>query len=116
MWVAVVTFLVGSLVVAEVGRRAAAGTLPRSSLVGIRIAATMRDDESWDVGHRAAGPLLLATGIVATAIALVAGAVATTAEDPAAAVVLLVGAGVLVGGVLWAGRVAARAVRDRAGR
>lgn len=116
MWIAVVVFLAGSLLVAEVGRRAAAGTLPRNALVGIRVPSTMRDDEAWAVAHRAAGPPLVATGLAGAVVAVAAGFVAATSGDGTAAVVILVGSALLVGGVLWAGRRAAGAVRDGDGR
>jgi hypothetical protein len=39
---------------AAVVRRAADGRLPRNNYAGIRIPGTLRDDEGWLAGHRAA--------------------------------------------------------------
>ena len=54
---ALVTCSVAMLAVAAVSfwtaRRAAAGTLPRNDLIGIRTAATRASDAAWVAAHRA---------------------------------------------------------------
>jgi hypothetical protein len=49
--VVIVVFGVGF---AAVVRRAADGRFPRNNYAGIRIPGTLRDDEGWRAGHRAA--------------------------------------------------------------
>lgn len=47
------------------GWRGLHGTLPPNRYVGIRTVATLRSDQAFEVGNRAAGPALLAAGAVA---------------------------------------------------
>ena len=59
-----VLLIVLGIALLEVGRRAAAGTLPRNGLVGLRTTTTMASDETWDAAHRASGRWLQYAGIV----------------------------------------------------
>lgn len=51
------------VVVIVIGRMAATGRLPRNLFAGIRLPSTMRSDEAWTCGHRAAGSALTAAGV-----------------------------------------------------
>jgi hypothetical protein len=53
----------GGVIVLVLGRLSAAGTLPRNPLAGIRIPSTLRSDEAWKAGHRAAASALTAAGV-----------------------------------------------------
>lgn len=111
MWVGIVVFFVASLMVAEVGRRGAAGTLPRNHIAGIRVPSTMRDDESWNRAHRAGGPAMFATGVAGAVLAGVAGAVGLVLGEDAAGSVLGGAALLLLAGVLYSGWRGVSAVR-----
>jgi uncharacterized membrane protein len=63
--------LTGAVMVV-VGRLAATGRLPRNILAGIRIPSTMRSDEAWRAGHRAAASALTAAGVGPMVVAVVA--------------------------------------------
>lgn len=112
MWLAIVTMVLGSLVVAEVGRRSANGALPRNHLAGIRVPDTMRDDETWEVAHRAGGRTLVATGAASAVVALAAWPVSAAVGPAASAGVVLASAAVLIAGVLVAARQAITAARE----
>ena len=56
------------------GRMAARGKLPRNLLVGIRIPSTMRSDDAWRAGHRAAASALTAAGVGPVVTAFIVGA------------------------------------------
>lgn len=112
MWIAIVAMLLGSLVTAEVGRRAAAGTLDRNHLAGIRTPATLASDEAWRAAHEVAGGTIVAVGVLSTVLTVgVAGVALAGASDVVVAVVLLV-----VAAVLTIGAVAAGVRGDRAAR
>jgi SdpI/YfhL protein family len=63
----------GGAIVIVVGRMAAAERLPRNVLAGIRIPSTMRSDEAWRVGHRAAASALTAAGLGPVVVAIIVG-------------------------------------------
>jgi len=64
--------IVGVIVVA-LGRMAATGRLPRNILAGIRIPSTMRSDEAWIAGHRAAASALTVSGLGPIIVAIIVG-------------------------------------------
>jgi hypothetical protein len=82
----------------------ARGLIGRNGLVGIRTRATMRSDENWILGHRAA--------VVPTSIAggatVVLSLVYIALDDVPAFVAC---AAILVGGALWGVEAARRATR-----
>jgi hypothetical protein len=55
-----------------VGRAGANGSLPRNDSTGIRTKWTTASPEAWTAGHHAASPLLLAAGIIAGTLGLLA--------------------------------------------
>jgi hypothetical protein len=89
------------VVVVVVGRMAAAGRLPRNLFAGIRIPSTMRSDEAWRAGHRAAAPALTVAGLGPVVAAVAAAVTAAKQPDPDAGKALLrAGNGWLLG---WLG-------------
>ncbi len=100
-------------------RRAAAGTLPRNDMIGIRTTATRASDGTWIAAHRAGAADLRrsAIGAMLTAVAPWAALfVPAPAREPVIAAVVVVGVSVLIGFSVRAGVVghrAARAVVDR---
>lgn len=112
MWVGIAVFFVTSLIVAEVGRRGAAGTLPRNHIAGIRLPATMRDDESWNRAHRTGGPAMLVTGVAGAVLTGVAAVVGLVVGEDAAGSVLGGAALLLLAGVLYSGWRGVSAVRS----
>lgn len=63
---AVVVVVAGALV-ALTGLLGLLGRLPRNRLVGVRTAATLRSDDAFVAGNRAAGPPIIVGGLVALA-------------------------------------------------
>lgn len=85
MWRAI-ALGVGGVVSIGLGRMAAAGRLPRNILAGIRIPSTMRSDEAWRAGHRAASSALTVAGLGPV---VAAGVVVVTRPSHEARTVLL---------------------------
>jgi uncharacterized membrane protein len=113
VWVSVGVMLVGSIIVAEVGRRAASGTLPRNDIAGIRLPSTMRDDESWHIAHLAGGPAMAVAGVLAAGLSIGAGVIGVLFGAGPGTAVVLVAALVLLAGVLLSGWLGVSAVRER---
>jgi hypothetical protein len=58
-----IALLALAVALAGIGLAGLAERLPRNRLVGLRTAGLREDDESWRIGHRAAGgPLIVAAG------------------------------------------------------
>jgi uncharacterized membrane protein len=112
MWVGVITLVLGCLAVIEVGRRAAAGALPRNRIVGVRMRRTLESDEAWALVHRTAGSTLVGTGVAGIGLAVTAAAIGVTAGEGAAGGALVVAAVVVVLGVLVSVRLGLRALTD----
>jgi uncharacterized membrane protein len=60
-----VIVIVAGVVVALTGVLGLTGRLPRNRLVGVRTAATMRSDETFRQGNRAAAPAIILGGLLA---------------------------------------------------
>ena len=86
-------------------RRAADGRLPRNNYAGIRIPGTLRDDEGWLAGHRAAQ----GSSDVAGAGMVVAGVLAPWADDLRWFLSWVLVA--VVWSMVWIGRATVRASR-----
>jgi hypothetical protein len=85
----------------------ARGTIGRNGLVGIRTRATMRSDESWIIGHRAAIVPTSIAGGATVAVSLVYIALGRADDIPA----FVACAAILVGGAFWGVVAAGRATR-----
>jgi uncharacterized membrane protein len=79
-------------------------------VAGIRLRSTLRDDDSWRVAHEAAGPVMMATGLVGAVLSLTAGVIGAVFGETAAGVVVMAAAGVVLLGVLWSTRRGTEAV------
>ncbi len=113
MWIGVSAMFVGSLVVAEVGRRSSAGRLGRNHLVGIRVPATLESDEAWRAAHLAAGRTLVVAGLGSAALTVVAAiAGSISGEKAAVAILLVMAAAVLAIGALMSGQRGTKAARS----
>ena len=107
----VMSFLVG-LLLAVPGLLGLMGALPKNDWVGIRMNDVMRDERTWDAGHRAGGPWLVAAG----AVAMISG-VALLFADPGPGTATrvetlgMVGAFALAAVGAWRAQTAARRVK-----
>jgi uncharacterized membrane protein len=61
----------GGVIVVVLGRMAATGRLPRNIFAGIRIPSTLRSDEAWRAGHRAAASALTTAGFGPIVVAVI---------------------------------------------
>jgi uncharacterized membrane protein len=99
--------LVGSgLLIAWMAHAAASGKLKRNPVAGIRIPSTMASEEAWLAAHVRAKRATQLSALVAVAAGLI---VLLPLPTPALASVALVGAGAMVGFVLYGARVGSRA-------
>lgn len=86
--------IAAAIVLITVNRRAASGQLKRNQWTGIRTPSTMRSDQAWVAGHRAAVRL---TPLYVVTTALTVSALFVTAVMASFGVTLIVGAsGLLV--------------------
>ncbi|MGO9560323.1 MAG: SdpI family protein [Acidimicrobiales bacterium] len=67
-------YAISGVIMIVVGRMAAAGRLPRNLFAGIRIPSTLRTDEAWLAGHRAASTALTVAGLGPVVVAAVVAA------------------------------------------
>lgn len=103
-----VVMLVSGAVLCYIGFRSARGQLPRNRFAGVRTSATMRSDEAFEVGNRAAAPLTIVAGVVA-----VLGAVSLVLlSQSLAGISLGVGVVLMLGCVIAGGVKGHRAARD----
>lgn len=64
-WLLVLTALLpGSIALLYMGIQSQAGSLKRNMFIGIRTVAVMRDDETWEVGHKACAPTIIGLGVL----------------------------------------------------
>ncbi|MDF2991737.1 MAG: putative integral rane protein [Microbacterium sp.] len=95
-------------------RRAAAGTLRRNNMIGIRTATTRASDDAWIAAHHAGAADLRRAGFGAAVTAVVPWAallVPPSAQEPVIAVTGLVGVAMLIAFSVRAGVVGQRAAR-----
>jgi hypothetical protein len=97
------------LVVVVLGRLAAAGRLPRNLFAGIRIPSTIRSDEGWLAGHKAAASALTVAGLGPVAAAVIV--TARSPEPDTETLLLRIANGWLLGWIGLATLQASRAAR-----
>jgi hypothetical protein len=85
----------------------ARGVIGRNGIAGIRTRATMRSDENWLLGHRAAVVPTSIAGGATVVVGLVSVGLGRAADVPA----FVACAVTLVGGALWSVVAAGRATR-----
>jgi uncharacterized membrane protein len=93
------------------GRLGAIGRLPRNSLAGIRLPATMASDEAWRTAHRAGAAPVIAGGVGALVLGIGALVSALLGGSGVAMVFVLTALVVVLGCVALATVLALRAVR-----
>jgi hypothetical protein len=100
---------VSGVIVFGLGRLSATGRLPRNLFAGIRIPSTLRSDEAWDAGHRAAASALTVAGFGPVVAAAVVAAKRPSREGQT--VLFRIGAGWLLAWIGLATFQASRAAR-----
>ena len=85
-----ITFIATAVLLAVVARLTATGRIKRNAYGGIRTKASMADDESWLIVHKAAQPWMFASA--AALLAAGVGAFIAGSNDAAIGIVSLVGA------------------------
>lgn len=85
----------------------ARGIIGRNGIAGIRTRATMRSDENWTLGHRAAVVPTSIAGGATVVVGLVYVGLGRADDVPA----IIACAAILVGGAFWGVVAAARATR-----
>jgi|GEM_PF-3032414 len=104
-----IVLLVAAVVLAGVGIAAVTERLPRNRWLGLR-AESMRDDDAWRVGHRAAGGTLIAAA--GPALLLAVALLAAPPDEAADWFLIYALVGVVTGGLIaLAARQADRAAR-----
>jgi hypothetical protein len=105
----IVLEIVAAIVTVVVTLLSARGVIRRNRFVGVRTSATMRDDDSWIRGHRAA----VRPTIIAAVMTGLVGGVCVSLGEPNSVSAILMCAGVLVAGALWSVVAAHRAIGRR---
>lgn len=104
--------IMSTLLMAVLCSRAANGRLARNQWVGIRTPSTMRSDQAWAAGHRAALRLIPLLVLVTIAGCVAIGAVAFYTSKPNVVMGTGIGvAGVVVIVLLYSAVVASRAAK-----
>lgn len=103
-----VTMVAAGVVMLWLARATASGRLGRNQLAGVRTAATLRSDEAWLAGHRAAERPTKIGGWCAIASSL---SVFLPVPTPAVSVIVLIGAVVMLGFLVYGSLLAGRAAR-----
>jgi SdpI/YfhL protein family len=102
------------VIMVTVGRMSAAERLPRNILAGIRIPSTLRSDEAWRAGHKAAAAALTVAGLGPIVAAAVVGVKAR--DEDSEKLVARIGTAWLLGWLGLATVQARRAARTTVGR
>lgn len=90
--------LVLAVALAGAGVAGISGRLPRNRWLGLRVPEVHEDDASWQVGHRAAGPMIVAAA--SPPLLLGVALLATPPERLEDWLVILIVAGLVTGGLL----------------
>lgn len=98
--------IAAAMVTVVVTLMCARGVIRRNRFVGVRTRATMRDDESWIRGHRAAAVPTSISAIVTVS----AGVTAVLLGMMNDVVAVLICAAILVAGALWGAAASHRAL------
>ncbi len=93
-----IALLALALGLAVVGLAGVLERLPRNRWIGLRTAAVREDDESWRIGHRAAGAALIAAA--GPPLLLGVALIAAPPEKLEDWLIILIVAGLITGGLL----------------